>query len=179
MHSDTKATEWDREYTIRPYHFLVPNIIFLTIGTLFLMGLIVYGVSSHDRVAFIYSMFFPVPVIGECVLIGILIRRYLLAFTVSADGISVTRGKREILPHSHWTDFHKAYFFTDYRKKIYFVLTQEDLLPGQRKYLMEKLADDLPKAVQHPYIAFRLTSEMVELVEHCIAGKIPIEKYAQ
>lgn len=179
MHSDTKATEWDREYTIRPYHFLRPSIVFFFFGALFFVALIVWVFCHPIPGAVGYSMILGVFALGVSILNGILIRRYLLAFTVSADGISVTRGKREILPHSHWTDFHKAYFFTDYRKKIYFVLTQEDLLPGQRKYLMEKLADDLPKAVQQPYIAFRLTSEMVELVEHCIAGKIPIEKYAQ
>ena len=179
MNSDTKATEWDREYTIRPYRFLLPIIVFFFLGALFYVALIVWVFHPPIPGAVGYSMILSVFALGVGIINGILLRRHQLAFTVSANGISITRGKREILPYSYWTDFHKAYFFTDYRKKFYFVLTKEDLMPGQRKYLMEKLADDLPRAVQPPYITFRLTSEMVTLVENCIADTIPIEKYAQ
>ena len=107
--------------------------------------------------------------------------------SVSDQGISVSRGKHDVVPLTNWNKFECAYLLdiswtdtdkTGFRNRRYashyFIFTRNQLTDAEIIKLSSRLAKSKPLGKIKGHIVFRSNEQHNAAIRQCIAEKIPL-----
>ena len=115
------------------------------------------------------------------------IMEHRTTISVSDQGISVRRGKHDVVPLTNWNTFECAYLldisWTDSDKKgfrnkryasYYFVFVKNQLADDEINQLASRLAKTKPLGKMRGHVAFRSSEQHNKVIRQSIGEQIPI-----